>query len=295
MDVPDDAAAKWSKYIGLKRILNAIDDDTGDIFDDEEMSDYAYTHAPDSLQGTPAVNDFADDIMKTWPEVKRAIPQEAIAAAQSNTELEHGGVVYLEPDARPSLYARVERQGDVAIFYKLFIDTHGTPHETGEKVPDWLVARSAIMSAVMWTRLRQEERVGTGGDSDEEITSLHVYAPTNLAFPAPSGWHPRTQRNDVPDKYKITCLNQLTIKRLTFHFTQPLIGGKRPNCEAAWNERCGLRSPIPFHLVWPSLGTPLSDATEENAWRKLLHRGIFVRNRDPHLPSHNCRLGCGRI
>ena len=295
VDVPDDAAAKWSKYIGLKRILNAIDDDTGDIFDDEEMSDYAYTHAPDSLQGTPAVNDFADDIMKTWPEVKRAIPQEAIAAAQSNTELEHGGVVYLEPDARPSLYARVERQGDVAIFYKLFIDTHGTPHETGEKVPDWLVARSAIMSAVMWTRLRQEERVGTGGDSDEEITSLHVYAPTNLAFPAPSGWHPRTQRNDVPDKYKITCLNQLTIKRLTFHFTQPLIGGKRPNCEAAWNERCGLRSPIPFHLVWPSLGTPLSDATEENAWRKLLHRGIFVRNRDPHLPSHNCRLGCGRI
>ena len=121
-------------------------------------------------------------------------------------------------------------------------------------------------------------------------------APSPRSDPAaPSGWHPQTQREDVPEKYKITCLNHLTIRRLTYHFTQPLIGDKRPNCEEAWNERCGQRSLIPFHLIWPSLGTPLSDATEENAWRKLLHRGIFVRNRDPKLPSHNCRLGCGRI
>ena len=28
-----------------------------------------------------------------------------------------------------------------------------------------------------------------------------------------------------------------------------------------------------------SLGTPISDATEERHWRKLLHRGTFVRNR----------------
>jgi hypothetical protein len=32
-NVPDAAAgaAKWSKYVGLKRILNAIDDDTGEF------------------------------------------------------------------------------------------------------------------------------------------------------------------------------------------------------------------------------------------------------------------------
>ena len=72
--------------------------------------------------------------------------------------------MYLEPDGippRPPMYARVERQGDTVIFHKLFIDTHGTPHATGARVPDWLVQRSAIMKAVMWTRLRREEREGT--------------------------------------------------------------------------------------------------------------------------------------
>ena len=39
--------------------------------------------------------------------------------------------------------------------------------------------------------------------------------------------------------------------------------------------------------------TPLSDATEERNWRKLLHRALFVRNRDPKAPSHACRLQCG--
>ena len=38
---------------------------------------------------------------------------------------------------------------------------------------------------------------------------------------------------------------------------------------------------------------PLSDATEERNWRKLLHRALFVRNRDPKAPSHACRLRCG--
>ena len=42
-----------------------------------------------------------------------------------------------------------------------------------------------------------------------------------------------------------------------------------------------------------SLGTPLSDATEERNWRKMLHRAMFTRNQDPKAPSHACRLNCG--
>ncbi len=49
----------------------------------------------------------------------------------------------------------------------------------------------------------------------------------------------------------------------------------------------------PFDIIWPSLGTPTSDATEERNWRKLIHRALFVRNRDPKAPSHHCRLRCG--
>ena len=65
---------------------------------------------------------------------------------------------------------------------------------------------------------------------------------------------------------------------------------KRPNCEANWQSR--IRGPpIPWEKIWPTLGTPLSDATEERNWRKLLHRAIFVRNRDPKGPQE-CRLKC---
>ena len=51
--------------------------------------------------------------------------------------------------------------------------------------------------------------------------------------------------------------------------------------------------PIPWPIIWASLGTPLSDATEERNWRKMLHRAIFTRNQDPKAPSHACRLNCG--
>ena len=45
--------------------------------------------------------------------------------------------------------------------------------------------------------------------------------------------------------------------------------------------------------IFVSLGTPLSDPTEERHYRKLLHRVTFVRNRDKDAPDHSCRL-CGR-
>ena len=31
---------------------------------------------------------------------------------------------------------------------------------------------------------------------------------------------------------------------------------------------------IPWKRIWASQGTPLSDATEEKQWRKLLHRAL---------------------
>ena len=67
-----------------------------------------------------------------------------------------------------------------------------------------------------------------------------------------------------------------------------------PTCETTWPEKTG--SAIPFDIIWPSLGTPLSDATEEKQWRKMLHRAINVRNRHRDATkTHQCRLGCGQI
>ena len=71
----------------------------------------------------------------------------------------------------------------------------------------------------------------------------------------------------------------------------------RPNCEAAWDARIrqhvDASTTIPWRSVWQSLGTPLSDPTEEKAWRKLLHRAWDAKNRHPLEPDHSCRLGCG--
>ena len=56
--------------------------------------------------------------------------------------------------------------------------------------------------------------------------------------------------------------------------------------------------PLPWKDIWLSVGTELSDPTEENRWFKWLHRGIWVRNRQdlekmPEGATTLCRLGCG--
>jgi len=45
-----------------------------------------------------------------------------------------------------------------------------------------------------------------------------------------------------------------------------------------------------FKKIFKSFGTKLSDSTEERQWRKYVHRATNVRNRNPDLPDHNCRL-----
>jgi hypothetical protein len=69
------------------------------------------------------------------------------------------------------------------------------------------------------------------------------------------------------------------------------------------NPTSRLGATYPFDKVFASMGTPLSDATEEKHWRKLVQRAINVRNRFPiYGPpalarngiqiGHECRL-CG--
>ena len=77
---------------------------------------------------------------------------------------------------------------------------------------------------------------------------------------------------------------------MTQYLTMQLVGDARPNAEANWAKR--VPYPIPWKKVWSSVGTPLSDPTEEKQWRKLLQRALNTRNRDTRAPSKRCRLGC---
>ena len=80
------------------------------------------------------------------------------------------------------------------------------------------------------------------------------------------------------------------LKRITKLLTLDIIDNARPNCKTNWPIK--LNHPVPFEIVWPTLGTPLSDATEEKVWRKLIQRALYVKSRDPTLADKRCRLGC---
>ena len=207
--------------------------------------------------------------------------------AQQQTQPE--GVVYVEPEDetnRTPFYARIVTTPGGQRLRKIFLDIRNTPHETDELVPQWLAIRSTQMNVVWWKKLLNEDDPDRDPEERDDfangkLTTNHVYAPTTLAFPHPQGWNPEDRLNSPPppSEYTINNLAHATIHRLTYLFTQPHINGARPNCEANWALRYPRGPPIPWRLIWPSLGTPLSDATEEREWRKLLHRGIYVRNR----------------
>ena len=86
-------------------------------------------------------------------------------------------------------------------------------------------------------------------------------------------------------------LSDLTIHGITKHATSRLTRKVKPNCIHNWKHttHC-VRFAINFRAVFQSFGTDLSDPTEERQWRKLVHRAINVRNRNPKLDDWTCRL-----
>ena len=89
-------------------------------------------------------------------------------------------------------------------------------------------------------------------------------------FPLNDGW--------ILEGSKHTKLSEIfKIHNMTKYLTMRMVGDARPNAEANWDKRVPYN--IPWKRVWSSLGTPLSDPSEEKQWRKLLHRALNTRNR----------------
>ena len=303
-DIPisDDAATKWAASIGLQRIHNLIDDNTEAIFTDAEMEEYTYTHAPPGIRNTPSVHEWSEDLMQSWRTIRYTIPQEIIDAATSAFDPTPNTYVAFVPHAAPPYYAKVEQDETTGMlqYHTQWIDTFGSPHDTGTYVSDYRQIRDPMQRAAIWIEQTDEDAhyefrndPDAKGDTDDDgvpKTKLYIIGPASTSFPVCHGWSPEAQATDVPTEFKITTLAQVTIKRMTHLFTQPHILGARPNCEDAWIKRVGWN--VPFPKIWPTLGTPLSDATEEKQWRKMLQRAIDVRNRHPDAPTHTCRLRC---
>ena len=299
-NVSDDAAAAWSKYVELVRMKDLIDQDTGHVHKDEEIEEYTFTRAPPGIRGTPSVWEWSEEMMKTWPAIRDEIPQQLIQAAGEIPEIADGSYVALMPDTGPHYYAKAEKDELTANvrYHKQWIDTFGTPHDTGVYVSDYRLMKDEMTTAALWVDEKDEDahynfRGTANADGDEEPeTRTYIIGPTTLAFPINKGWAPAVQNPDP--QYAIEELADLTIKRVTKLITvTEQIKNNRPNCEEAWALRIGFTPP--FDEIWPSLGTPLSDATEEKEWRKMLQRAIYVRNRDSErikAGTTQCRLGC---
>jgi hypothetical protein len=153
--------------------------------------------------------------------------------------------------------------------------------------------------------------------NDEQLDDLlpeevlvSVGDPVTRAFPLNEGWYMEGQTARKPHDDPLfgddlRRLSDLTIREITHHLTCQLVDPNlhlpvselRPNCEKNWYTKIHQHiSPslrIPWGKIWRSLGTPLSDPTEEKAARKLLHRAWNAKNRHPKERDHSCRLGCG--
>ena len=171
IDVDDAAAVAWSKYIGLKRLMNLVDADTGDIFTAQEMEEYTLSLAPESYRGTPRARQFSDELMQSWPTIVQAIPPSVRNAITKDPEIGPGMYLHAEPPAGAPLYVRttVNAHDGLLDYIKTFVDTYGNPHSTGEVVPRWHILNCTLTNVTLWEKIVvRNEALTEEEDPDEE-------------------------------------------------------------------------------------------------------------------------------
>ena len=113
--------------------------------------------APPLIANTPQANEFADNLMTSWPSIRDGIPRDVLAAATTRPNIEDGMLVALADEDDQITYAVAEQGVGQLVYRAQWLDTFATPHDTGTYVPQWRAARSDIVPVVTWTQLRREE------------------------------------------------------------------------------------------------------------------------------------------
>lgn len=147
--LPADTMAKWSKFLGLCRVNNLIDQNTDAPFTKRDMREFTYEHAPKHIKDTPAAHEWSDDIMKSWDTLIDAVPDDIIHAAnQPCHPTTPNQYVAFTPDNRPPFYALTEldpARSDNIRYHRQRIDTFGTPHDTGTYVNNWDQKKKSVL------------------------------------------------------------------------------------------------------------------------------------------------------
>jgi hypothetical protein len=294
--ISDEQATDWAKYGGLKRLHHTLNADTGEIFTEEEIKEWLYDQAPGGVHNTPAAHEFVDRLMRVWKKIVDAIPTEIIKLANTPPPLTPNTYLAYTMQNDTIVYVKVETNPDQSVpnekfkFHIQWLDTFNTPHNTGKYLTQWQSIRYESTGVELWID-KHEDKTQNVDDIDTDSTppTIYIMGPNTTTFPLCNGWSPAGTQNQDP-KYHITNLTHLTIKRVTKFLTSLLTAKQRPNCEKNWDLHFPPNMITPWDLIWPSLGTLLSDAIEEKAWRKHLHRATNVRNRHKDEPDHSCRM-----
>ena len=187
-------------------------------------------------------------------------------------------------------WAQVEvAQDDQVTLHEVWLDLSRKPHRTGRTV--WWLNKNVIEASI-WLHRKEKfayhpHSSGTE-DQEEDDQTVTIAGLRTSHFPSDDGWYMAGEETTKQNGSR-RRQSDITIQNVTQLNTRLLTANVRPNCEAAWNLRMGRI--LPWPEIWGSLGTELSDATEESRWFRNLHRAIFVRNRQTET-SQLCRLEC---
>ena len=250
-------------------------------------------------------SNWIDERERDVPAIRAAVPS---AVKQQLTQppppFKQGEIVYITDK---DVYAKYEHdpstQPPTERLHVLWLDTSQLPHATGDTLDKR--QQRQVEHVSLWTAANNNYVAPYRGDEDysdtpKELTS--IIGPSRTAFPLNAGWHARDQPKTIEldeGGTRPRRLSDFNVHEVTVTLTERVVGDTRPNCETNWPiawQRHGLGqlSRIPWPKVWSSVSTPLSDATEESSWRRLLHRALDARNRHPGA-NHTCRLMCGYV
>ena len=311
VNIQPDHPDVWGKHLNLIQIIDLVDRETGDFHTAANWEHWFYPWAPAHIRDTPRAHEWVDERIRELRVIQNAIPPPIIEAIPSAPHIIHDAYVGvldspLDSDIvkSPPRFAQVEVPADpdtLPILHEVWLDLSGIPHRTGKTIY-WLGRQ--VIEASMWhykreryTPIRDKEQRATDDDSDcsEEDGVAAINGLRGSCFPADDGWRPRSfpPPRDPPPGHRPVPerLSSLTIRQMTKAHTTAHVGSERPTCEKSWEDDGRVGRPLPWDIIWPSIGTELTDPTEESRWIILLHRGTFARNRKPDGPQE-CRFGC---
>ena len=292
--MPPASINEWMNEMEVNRLSHLLDD--SGFHTTREWDSIIFKSTPTDLSQAER-NEWRRKRAQEVRTVRGDIPREMRDMFKEDLpEIENGQIVFaVDLATKEEMYARLTKndQGDEEL-HEMRLDTSRYPHATGRifDPTDHLVYHVA-----MWVAMNKHYVQPYLGDEDSEepIERDAIIGPANDAFPLNDGWHAFDQSADVGKGAKARKRRQsdLTIHVMTIIFTNRLTKGERPTSETKWPEKWPHPLNFKWTHVWDSLGTPLSDPTEEKAWRRLLHRAIDAKNRHPLCPDKSCRLKCG--